>query len=410
MNLALSSHIGFRYWRARKANGFASFITFFAVSGILLGVAALIIVSSVMNGLEGQLKQRILGAVPQLTVNSPEPIEQWQSKVSELSKLPGVIGVTPSISNQAMIQSSSNISAIQVYGIYPDVEQDLLATMQRSFNGSFEQLEAGKYRIVLGSLLARRLDVSSGDKVRLLSGEGVIYSPLGPVPSQRNFVVAGVFEMGSQVDANLAYVHYEDAQRLMRQKSGEVKHLRFYLDDPFNAANLSDDVIAEFSKDNLKVTTSDWRETYGHLFGAVKMEKNMMSLMLSLIIAVAAFNIVSALVMMVVDKTSDVAVLKTQGLMTSDVMGIFMIQGSLNAIIGLVCGLVVGIAITLNLNTILNTFGISVLGAGQSLPVQLEWSQMSLIVLGTLLISFFATVYPAMRAAGVQPANALRHE
>lgn len=136
----------------------------------------------------------------------------------------------------------------------------------------------------------------------------------------------------------------------------------------------------------------------------------MMSLMLSLIIAVAAFNIVSALVMMVVDKTSDVAVLKTQGLMTSDVMGIFMIQGSLNAIIGLVCGLVVGIAITLNLNTILNTFGISVLGAGQSLPVQLEWSQMSLIVLGTLLISFFATVYPAMRAAGVQPANALRHE
>ncbi|EDP99817.1 lipoprotein-releasing ABC transporter permease subunit [Shewanella benthica] len=410
MNLALSSHIGFRYWHARKANGFASFITFFAVSGILLGVAALIIVSSVMNGLEGQLKQRILGAVPQLTVHSTAPIEQWQSKITELSKLPGVIGVTPSIANQAMIQSRSNISAIQVYGIYPDFEHDLLATMQRSFNGSFEQLEAGQYRIVLGSLLARRLDVSSGDKVRLLSGEGVIYSPLGPVPSQRNFVVAGVFEMGSQVDANLAYVHYEDAQRLMRQKPGEVKHLRFYLDDPFNAANLSADVIAEFSKDNLKVTTSDWRETYGHLFGAVKMEKNMMSLMLSLIIAVAAFNIVSALVMMVVDKTSDVAVLKTQGLMTSDVMGIFMIQGSLNAIIGLVCGLVVGIAITLNLNTILNTFGISVLGAGQSLPVQLEWSQMSLIVLGTLLISFFATVYPAMRAAGVQPADALRHE
>ncbi|SQH77169.1 outer membrane-specific lipoprotein transporter subunit; membrane component of ABC superfamily [Shewanella benthica] len=410
MNLALSSHIGFRYWRARKANGFASFITFFAVFGILLGVAALIIVSSVMNGLEGQLKQRILGAVPQLTVHSTAPIEQWQSKITELSKLPGVIGVTPSISNQAMIQSSSNMSAIQIYGIYPDFEHDLLATMQRSVNGSFDQLAAGKYRIVLGSLLARRLDVSSGDKVRILSGEGVIYSPLGPVLSQRNFVVAGVFEMGSQVDANLAYVHYEDAQRLMRQKPGEVKHLRFYLDDPFNAANLSADVIAEFSKDNLKVTTSDWRETYGHLFGAVKMEKNMMSLMLSLIIAVAAFNIVSALVMMVVDKTSDVAVLKTQGLMTSDVMGIFMIQGSLNAIIGLVCGLVVGIAITLNLNTILNTFGISVLGAGQSLPVQLEWSQMSLIVLGTLLISFFATVYPAMRAAGVQPADALRHE
>ncbi|MEI6859307.1 MAG: lipoprotein-releasing ABC transporter permease subunit [Shewanella sp.] len=410
MNLALSSHIGFRYWRAKKANSFASFITFFAVSGILLGVAALIVVSSVMNGLEGQLKQRILGAVPQLTVHSQVPIEQWQRKVDELSKLPGIIGVTPSISNQAMIQSSRNISAIQMYGIYPNFEHDLLATIQRSFNGSFEQLKAGKYRIVLGALLARRLDVSAGDKVRLLSGEGVIYSPLGPIPSQRNFVVAGVFEMGSQVDGNLAYVHYEDAQRLMRQKPGEVKSLRFYLDDPFNAANLSGDVIAEFDKYNLMVTTSDWRGSYGHLFGAVKMEKNMMSLMLSLIIAVAAFNIVSALVMMVVDKTADVAVLKTQGLMTSDVMGIFMIQGSLNALIGLILGLVIGIFITLNINTIFNTFGISVLGAGQSLPVQLEWSQMGLIILGTLFISFFATIYPAIRASGVQPADVLRHE
>jgi len=410
MNFALSAHIGFRYWRARKANTFASFITFFAVSGILLGVAALIIVSSVMNGLEGQLKQRILGAVPQLTVHATQPLADWEKQVQGLKNLPGVLGATPSISTQAMVQSQTNISAVQVYGIYPAYEQELLRTMKRSFNGSFDTLEARRYRVILGAELARRLDVVAGDTVRLLSGEGVVYSPLGPVPSQRKFIVGGVFEMGSQVDANLAYVHYEDAQRLMRQTPGEIKHLRLYLVDPFNAASLTSNVVEQFEKQDIEVTTSDWRESYGHLFSAVKMEKNMMSLMLSLIIAVAAFNIVSALVMMVVDKTTDVAVLKTQGLSTLTVMGIFMIQGSLNAILGLISGLLVGIGLSLNLNSILNTLGISVLGAGQSLPVQIEWTQLGWIVVGTLIITFLATVYPALRAAGVQPASALRYE
>ena len=406
----LSAHIGFRYWRARKANAFASFITFFAVSGILLGVAALILVSSVMNGLEGQLKQRILGAVPQLSVHSEQALTDWQTNVSELTKLSGVIAVTPSISTQAMVQSPSNISGVQVYGVYPEYEKVLEGKVQGVLNRYFSLLESGTYRIVLGSELARRLAVSIGDKVRLLSAEGVVYSPLGPVPSQRNFTVAGIFEMGSQVDANLAYVHYEDAQGLMRQKSGEIKHLRLYLTDPFNAENLNVKVQSQFEQQGIKVMTSDWRETYGHLFSAVKMEKNMMSLMLSLIIAVAAFNIVSALVMMVVDKTTDVAVLKTQGLSTANVMGIFIFQGSLNAVIGLVLGLIIGIGLTFNLNSILNVIGISILGAGQSLPVQLQWSQMGWIVSGTLIITFCATIYPALRAAKVQPATALRYE
>ncbi len=410
MNFALSAHIGFRYWRARKANAFASFITFFAVSGILLGVAALIVVSSVMNGLEGQLKQRILGAVPQLTVHSEQALTEWEANVTDLTRLPGVLAATPSISTQAMVQSPSNISAIQVYGIYPEYEKVLEGKMQGMLNTHFGELEAGKYRVILGSELARRLGVSIGDKVRILSAEGVVYSPLGPVPSQRKFVVAGIFEMGSQVDASLAYVHYEDAQRLMRQTPGEIKHLRLYLADPFNAENLNTKVESQFTSHGIKVSTSDWRDTYGHLFSAVKMEKNMMSLMLSLIIAVAAFNIVSALVMMVVDKTTDVAVLKTQGLSTSSVMGIFIFQGSLNAIIGLILGLVIGIGLTLNLNTMMNSVGISILGAGQSLPVQLEWSQMGWIVLGTLVITFCATIYPALRAAKVQPATALRYE
>ncbi|WP_110456660.1 lipoprotein-releasing ABC transporter permease subunit [Shewanella algidipiscicola] len=410
MNLALSWTIGYRYWRARKANSFASFITLFAVSGIVLGVAALIIVSSVMNGLEGQLKQRILGAVPQLTVYSEQDMAQWQQAAAKLMQLDDVVAVSPSISTQAMLQSPSNISAVQIYGIYPEIEQQNVALMNPRFHRSLAVLTPGDYQIVLGAELARRLNVSPGDKVRVLSGDGVVYSPLGPVPSQRHFYVAGVFEMGSQVDANLAYVHHDDAQRVMRQQAGEIKQLRLYLRDPFNASTLQPQVVAAFAEEGVSVTTSDWRDNYGHLFSAVKMEKNMMSLMLSLIIAVAAFNIVSALVMMVVDKTTDVAVLKTQGLPTASVMGIFMIQGSLNAILGLVGGVLLGVLITLNLNSIMSSLGISILGAGQSLPVQLALSQLSAIVIGTLLITFLATVYPALRAANVQPASALRYE
>ncbi len=410
MNLALSWNIGYRYWRARKANSFASFITIFAVSGILLGVAALIVVSSVMNGLESQLKQRILGAVPQLTVYSDHHLTDWQQQAESLVAMDGIMAVSPTVSTQAMLQSPSNLSAVQLYGIYPELEKQNLALMEQRFNGSLAVLTPGDYNIVLGAELARRLKVSTGDKIRVLSGDGVVYSPLGPVPSQRNFHVAGVFEMGSLVDANLAYIHHDDAQRLMRKKSGEIKQLRLYLTDPFEASKLEPKVVERFAKSGIQVTTSDWRDNYGHLFSAVKMEKNMMSLMLSLIIAVAAFNIVSALVMMVVDKTTDVAVLKTQGLTTGSVMGIFMIQGSLNAVIGLSAGLLIGVLVTLNLNSILASLGISILGAGQSLPVQLGLSQLGFIVIGTLVITFLATVYPALRAANVQPATALRYE
>ncbi|MGL5396514.1 MAG: lipoprotein-releasing ABC transporter permease subunit, partial [Shewanella sp.] len=338
MDLRFPLYVGYRYWRARKANAFASFITLFAVSGIFLGVAALIVVSSVMNGLESQLKQRILGAVPQLTVYTKAPLSDWTSAAEKLTMLPGVQGVTPSVSTQAMVQSAANIRAVQVFGVFPELAEKLSAVAQHTYSGAFNELTSGQYQVILGSELARQLKVSPGDTVRLLSGDGVVYSPLGPVPSQRKFLVSAVFEMGSQVDAGVAYVHYQDAKRLMRQPSDEINQLRLYLNDPFTAPTLAKDVQQILTAQGIEATTSDWRDTYGHLFSAVKMEKNMMSLMLSLIVAVAAFNIVSALVMMVVDKTTDVAVLKTQGLRTSAVMGIFVVQGLLNAVLGLVLG------------------------------------------------------------------------
>ncbi|MFS1423336.1 lipoprotein-releasing ABC transporter permease subunit [Shewanella sp. 10N.286.48.B5] len=410
MNFRFSLFMGYRYWRTRKANAFASFITFFAVSGIFLGVAALIIVSSVMNGLEGQLKQRILGAVPQLTLINDAGFSDWQTQAKSLTTLPQVQGLAPTVTTQAMVQSSKNISAVQVYGVFPEYEQNLSAIVANTYSSAFEQLTPGSYNVVLGSELARKLSISVGDKIRILSGDGVVYSPLGPVPSQRKFTVAGLFEMGSQVDGVLAYVHYQDARRLMRVSPSEINELRVYLTDPFIAPEMGVTLTDKLAQQGIAIETRDWRDDFGHLFAAVKMEKNMMSLMLSLIVAVAAFNIVSALVMMVIDKTTDVAVLKTQGLTTQSVMNIFIVQGSLNAIIGLALGTLAGVTITLNLNSMLNVLGISVLGVGQNLPVIIASQQIMVIVVGTLIMTLLATIYPALTAARVQPATALRYE
>ena len=414
MNFGFSFFVGYRYWRARKANAFASFITLFAVSGIFLGVAALIVVSSVMNGLEGQLKNRILGAVPQLTLINDAGFDDWQASVLSVKQdtrlQHDIMGIVPSATTQGMLQSSSNIAAAQVLGVFPELEQGLSSIISHTYSSAFDALTPGSYAIVLGSELARKLGVKADDEIRILSGDGVVYSPLGPVPSQRKFKVAGVFEMGAQVDASVAYVHYQDARRLMRQKPNVISELRVYLNDPFNVASITPLITDTLNQQGVEVASRDWRDDFGHLFAAVKMEKNMMSLMLSLIVAVAAFNIVSALVMMVVDKTTDVAVLKTQGLTTAAVMNIFIVQGSLNAVLGLVIGTLTGIVLTLNLNEILTTLGISILGAGQTLPVQLSLAQLTVIVVCTLFITLIATIYPALRAAKVQPATALRYE
>ncbi|GAA0783380.1 lipoprotein-releasing ABC transporter permease subunit [Mucilaginibacter ginsenosidivorans] len=374
----------------------------------------MIVVSSVMNGLEGQLKNRILGAVPQLTLINDAGFDDWQASVLSVKQdtrlQHDIMGIVPSATTQGMLQSSSNIAAAQVLGVFPELEQGLSSIISHTYSSAFDALTPGSYAIVLGSELARKLGVKPDDEIRILSGDGVVYSPLGPVPSQRKFKVAGVFEMGAQVDASVAYVHYQDARRLMRQNPNVISELRVYLNDPFNVASITPLITDTLNQQGIKVASRDWRDDFGHLFAAVKMEKNMMSLMLSLIVAVAAFNIVSALVMMVVDKTTDVAVLKTQGLTTAAVMNIFIVQGSLNAVLGLVIGTLTGIVLTLNLNEILTTLGISILGAGQTLPVQLSLAQLTVIVVGTLFITLIATIYPALRAAKVQPATALRYE
>ncbi|USD38767.1 lipoprotein-releasing ABC transporter permease subunit [Ferrimonas sp. SCSIO 43195] len=407
MSPSVSLFIGLRYWRSRKDTQFVSFITFFSVAGIALGVAALIVVSAVMNGLEGRLKTRLLGAVPQVVVSADAPLNKPTLLANQLAQEPHVIGAVPLISTEAMIQSGPELAGAQVLGVDPLLEAPLSAVSRHFRTGSWDTLQGGEYQIFLGSQLANRLGVMVGDKVRVLSATGAVYTPVGRLPSQRNFTVSGVFELGAEVDASLAYIHIDDASKLTRMGKHKVQSIRLYLDDAFAAPLVAADLAAKLDG---SYRVDDWRSQYGQLFGAVKMEKNMMAMLLALIIAIAAFNVVSALVMMVTDKTSDIAILKTMGLGPMAVMGVFSVQGMTSTVLGVTIGTLAGLLLAFNLQPLMAALGIWLLPPGQPLPVILNYGQIGLIVAGALLLSYLATLYPAWRASLIKPAEALRYE
>ena len=308
----VSLFIGLRYSRSKKRTGFISFITFFSTVGILLGVASLITVVSVMNGFEGELKKRILGIVPHIIV-SREVVSQelsnskkekfiaWPALREELLQQKHVEQVTPFLSSEALIQSSKNLQGVLLQGIIPEFEQNNIIS-EHMLQGSLESLSKTPYSIVIGRTLANKLKVSLQDSVRLVLPNKTIFTPMGRIPMQRKFVVSGIFDVGSQVDDSMVYVHSKYGAKLLRRKGDGIDQLRLYLDDAFNAKQVVRS-LTSFSKNNTPVdnlTYTTWNDSQGALFSAVNMEKKMMWLMLSLIVAVAAFNIVSALVMVVV--------------------------------------------------------------------------------------------------------------
>ena len=405
----VSFFIGLRYSRSRNRSGFVSFITFFSIIGILLGVAALITVVSVMNGFEGELKKRILGIVPHVIVSHQnEPIEQWQDVQQQLIALPHVQRVTPIIENEALVLSNSTLQGVIIQGVFPKLESQNLVN-QSMIVGDFSSLEQIPYSVVIGQALARKLSVKNGDKVRLVLPNKTTFTPMGRIPMQRMFTVVGLFNVGSQVDDSVVYVHGRDIAKLLRKKPDEISQLRLYLDDAFQATQVVENIPQSLS--HFDFTT--WNESQGVLFSAVKMEKNMMWLMLSLIVAVAAFNIVSALVMVVIDKQGEVAILQTFGMNRFGIVKIFISQGVINGVWGVTLGTIAGLLITLNLNTLLSLLGVSVLGAGyssQALPIDLQVNHVIIIACSALTMSFLATLYPAFRASNTQPAEVLRNE
>ncbi|WP_159821124.1 lipoprotein-releasing ABC transporter permease subunit [Colwellia sp. 20A7] len=416
----VSLFIGLRYSRSKKRTGFISFITFFSTVGILLGVASLITVVSVMNGFEGELKKRILGIVPHVIVaqslndSKSEDFKSWPALREELLQQKHVEQVTPFLSSEALIQSSKNLQGVLLQGIIPEFEQkNIIST--HMISGSLNSLSEHPYSIVIGQSLARKLKVTINDTVRLVLPNKTIFTPMGRIPVQRKFIIRGIFDVGSQVDGSMVYIHSESGAKLLRRTGDGIDQLRLYLDDAFNAQQ----VVNTLTATNLqttslnKLTYTTWSETQGALFSAVNMEKKMMWLMLSLIVAVAAFNIVSALVMVVVEKQGEIGILQTLGLSRAGIVKIFITQGMVNGLWGAMIGSILGVLIALNLNEILSTLGLNILGSGyamQALPVQLELVNVVVIVLSALGMSFIATLYPAFQASKTQPAEVLRNE
>lgn len=420
----VSLFIGLRYSRSKNRVGFISFITFFSTVGILLGVTSLITVVSVMNGFEGELKKRILGIVPHVIVTQ-KPITQennaktnsfkdWPELRTQLLQQEHIKYVTPFLSSEALIQSSSNLQGVLLQGIIPELEENNIIN-RHMLSGSLVSLSEKAYSIVIGRSLADKLKVSIQDKVRLVLPNKTIFTPLGRVPVQRNFIISGIFDVGSQVDDSMVYVHSKYGAKLLRRKGDGIDQLRLYLDDAFNAEQVVD-VLTVTKVENLSINTlnfTTWKESQGALFSAVNMEKKMMWLMLSLIVAVATFNIVSALVMVVGEKQGEIGILQTLGLSRMGIVKIFITQGMVNSLWGVTLGSFFGIVIALNLNEILALFELNVLGAGyaaQSLPVKLEVINVVVIACSALTMSFAATLYPAFQASKTQPAEVLRNE
>jgi len=404
----LSLFIGLRYTKSKRNNRFVSFVSLFSTGGITLGVLALITVLSVMNGFESELKTRILGAVPQAVLsNEVKTISDWDAKLPKLQALPGVKSVEPVINSEAIIQSSQHLQGVTFEGIYPEYyASDVLKSS--IYAGSLQDLQSRSYRVIIGRSLARQLSVNIGDKVRIISARGSRFTPLGQLPSQRNFTIAGFFEVGSDVDKYLVLMHAQDAARLIRVNETQVTGLRFSFADPFDVINWAPPTLAAGE------TLIDWRSTHGELFAAVKMEKNMIWLLLCLIIAVAAFNILSSSVMVVSDKSAEVAILKTLGITDKTLNLIFIIQGAWSGIIGALIGTGLGLLLSTYINQVMSFLGLHLLanasGGTRLLPVLHDPMQIFIIMFGAMFLSLLATLYPAYRAGKVSPVEALRYE
>ncbi|SUP50520.1 ABC transporter integral membrane subunit [Vibrio metschnikovii] len=305
------------------------------------------------------------------------------------------------VRSEAVVQSSWQLSAGLLVGIAPQADDPIADYL---IAGRLSDLQPGAYHIFLGHTLARDLNVSVGDTVRLMVTRASQFTPLGRIPSQRNFTVAGLFNTGSDVDGQLMITHLRDAGRLLRFDDQTISGWRLFMADPFDVATLSTTSLPD------GWYWSDWREQRGELFQAVRMEKNIMGLMLGLIVGVAAFNIIAALIMVVMEKQAEVAILKTQGMTDQQVLAIFMVQGASSGVIGSVVGGVLGALLAANLNSIMNTLGVALFSLGGELPVLINPIQIVVVVLLAILLSFLATLFPSYRASRVKPAEALRYE
>lgn len=407
--------IGLRYTRAKRRNHFISFISLTSMLGIALGVTALITVLSVMNGFEKEVRGRILDMVSHLTVTTFEGrLDGWSDVVMQLKEHPQVTDAAPYIEAQGMLIQGRNVTGTLIRGVVPELEPGVSSVADKMQQGELVDLKPGEFGVILGRDLARKLGVDKGDKVTMVTPSANV-TPAGVAPRLKRFTVVGIFYIGMyEYDSALAVINLDDARRLFRMQDA-VTGVRAKLKDLFR----SPQVRYELQQGELgNYWVRDWSSYHANWFRAVKIEKRMIFLLLLLIIAVAAFNIVSTLVMLVTDKESDIAILRTLGASPRSIMGIFMVQGTLIGAIGTLLGIIGGISLSLNLDTVVpwleRTFGFQVLDPGvyyiSELPSDLHWGDVWTISVVSLLLGVFATLYPAWRASRTQPAEALRYE
>ena len=407
--------VGLRYLRAKRRNHFISFISLLSMAGIAIGVMALITVLSVMNGFEKELRERVLGMASHATVQGwDEPLSGWRAAQRAALDHPEVLGAAPYVSGEGMLTHGTLLSGTLIRGILPDEERSVADVGDKMLRGSLDDLEAGEWRIILGVSLAQALGADVGDKVVLMVPQATV-TPAGVWPRHRAFTVTGVFEVGMfEYDRSLAFVHLEDGARLFGLGDA-VSGVRLKMVDMMRAPWVAREV-AETLPGIYYV--SDWTRQHANLFRAIKTEKTVMFVILALIVGVAAFNIVSTLVMVVTDKQSDIAILRTLGATPRSVMGIFMVQGSVIGVVGTALGLALGIAMALNVETVVpvieRLLGFQVLPPDvyyiNELPSDLRTTDVARIGLVALALSLLSTIYPAWRASRTQPAEALRYE
>jgi lipoprotein-releasing system permease protein len=407
--------IGLRYTRAKRRNHFISFISVVSMAGIALGVMALIVVMSVMNGFQDELRNRILGVAAHIEMTGHDGrLYGWQTLDEQVRQQPEVVGAAPYVSGQGLLAVGGETRGVMLRGVLPDREGQVDEVPSRMKSGRLSDLRAGEFNIVLGAELARILGVYRGDKLTLIVPQGVV-TPAGMVPRMKQFTVVGVFEAGMyEYDAGMAFLHLEDAARLLRTGDA-VSGLRLKLNDMDSAPRVR---LALDKRLNGVYAVADWTQSHANFFRAVQIEKRMMFIILSLIVAVAAFNIVSTLVMAVQDKQADIAILRTLGMRPASVMQIFMVQGSLIGVIGALIGVLTGVVLAVNIETVVplieRALGQDLFPADvyyiSELPSKLVLADVLWVSGVSLILSFLATLYPSWRASRVQPAEALRYE
>ena len=406
--------IGLRYVRARRRNHFISFISLTSMIGVGLGVMALITVLSVMNGFEKELKERILGMASHATVSGDGNIlNDWRPIANEVLSHPDIIGVAPYVHAEGMLVKNKRVNGTIIRGILPSEEPKVSTVTETMVLGNIEELKEGSFNIVLGKELAMKLGVILGDKVTLIAPQANI-TPAGILPRLKRFTLVGIFQVGMhEFDSALVLIHMNDAFRLFRKKG--PTGLRLKTNNILKAPIISREVAAQLPG---RYWVVDWTQRHANFFRALKTEKTVMFVILLLIVAVAAFNIISTLVMMVSDKQSDIAVLRTLGASPNSILKIFIIQGTIIGFVGIVFGVITGVWLATNIETIVpaieSMLGQKFLSADvyyiSDLPSDMHWNDVVTISIVAFVLCLLATIYPALRAAKTQPAEALRYE